>query len=354
MGSNVWFLSLIEAWGTASALTSERYWNNELPGLNWFSNYGLVDNNKWGDADWEDVTNEIPRSDPANQQLFAAIQDWYATMPPQSLYDGYGLPINRAKAQGTLDDRRTMVDNGNWNPYNGIGSIQSSTGGLVNGLSPTGTINQRSEGYEFEFTAQPIDSLNLSINVAKTTAQRTDLGTQLVDWIEFQKDRFDGPAGDLRMWWGGDSTIRKYYDDFIYQAYLFQLDANGQDAAEIRPWRFNFVGNYSFSSDRLKGLNVGMGYRWQDEVILGYRLDSTKTKLDVTNPINGASEDAIDLWAGYEFDITDSIRWRIQINVRNLFDDEHLIPVSVNPDGVVATWRIADGERWSLTNTFSF
>jgi hypothetical protein len=355
LGSNVWFLPLIEAWGTASALTHEMYWAGELPGMSWMSNYGMIDQNLWGDPIWEDPLHPTPRNDPTNQKLFAAVADWYRTMPPQYVFDGYGLPISRAAAQGTYADRKArMVANGTFNPYNGIGSIQSSNNTSPGGLYPTGTIDQQSKGYEFELTANPIPGLNIMVNAAKTTAQRTNLGSSLVNWIEGTKTRFAGPAGDIRMWWGGDSTIRKYYDDFIYQPYLFQLDANGQDAPEIRPWRFNTVVNYSFAEGWLQGVNVGGGYRWQDKVILGYQLDDTKTKLDVTRPITGASEDSVDLWVGYGRKLTEKIGWRIQLNVRNVGDSARLIPVSVNPDGTYATQRILEGTRWSLSNTLTF
>lgn len=354
LGSNSWFLNMMEAWGTAAALTHEMYWAGELPGRGWYSNYGMVDDNRWGQAGWENAPFSAEAlNHPANVKLFAAVADWYKTMPQQYVFDNYGLAINRAAAQGTYADRKAkMVQGGAWNPYNGIGSIQST--GTIGGLSPTGTIDQESKGWEFEFTARPIKGLDLAINAAKTTAQRTSLGSEFVQYIEAQKKRLDGPAGDMRLWWGGDPTFRKYYDDFIYQPYLFQLDANGSDAAEIRPWRFNLVGNYSIQEGFARGANIGLGYRWQDEVILGYELDSTKTKLDIDSPIRGAAEDAFDLWMGYTFKVNDKLNWRVQLNVRNLLQDESLIPVSVNPDGEVATYRIMDGERWMLTNSISF
>jgi outer membrane receptor protein involved in Fe transport len=125
-------------------------------------------------------------------------------------------------------------------------------------------------------------------------------------------------------------------------------------APEIRPWRFNVVSNYRFDRGVLKGLNVGGGYRWQDDVILGYRLNDALTQLDVTRPIKGASEDAIDAWVGYERALTKKIRWRVQLNLRNVADKAHLIPVSANPDGTFALMRVVDGCSWTLRNTFEF
>lgn len=355
LGSNTWFLANIEAWGTAQVLQHELYWNGEMPGMGWNSNYGMIDEGLWGAAGWENPPfSDEARNHPSNVAQQAAMADWLATMPPQSFFDAYGLPIDTSKALGGLDAHRTMVDNGRWNPWGGIGSIQPAGGGRVNGLNPTITIDQESTGVEFEVQARPMKHWNITFNASKTDATRTNLGQEITDWINYQYNRFQGPAGDLRLWWGGDSTIRKYYNDFIYQAYLFQLDANGQSAPEIRPWRFNLITNYSFQDGVLRGFNVGMAYRWQDDSILGYELDDTKTKLDIQRPINGGAEANIDMWAGYQRSLTDKIDWRIQLNLRNVGEDVRLIPVSVNPDHTVAAGRIAEGMAWELTNTFSF
>jgi len=355
LGNNTWFLANIEAWGTASAVTHELYWNGDLPGLAWFSNYGLVDENLWGAAGWENAPfSDEALNHPSNVQMAAAVQDWLATMPPQSFFDGYGLPIDRAAANSGIDGLRVAVDGGAWNPYNGIGSIQPSGGGLVNGLSPTGAVDQTSEGWEIELSARLKRGWDLTMNVAKTEASRGDLEQGFEDWINYQYERFQGPAGDIRLWWGGDQTIRTYYDQNIYQPYLFQLDQKGSSAPEIRPWRFNLVTNYSFQEGMFKGMNVGAAYRWQDDLILGYELDTVNERLDIARPINQAAEDAIDLWVGYNKQLTEKIGWRIQLNLRNVGESDRLIPISINPDGEWAAVRIANGMRWSVTNTFSF
>jgi outer membrane receptor protein involved in Fe transport len=355
LGDSTWFLHNIEAWGTALVLTNELYWNGELPGMGWRSNPGMVDAGMWGVEGWENAPfSEEARNHPANVEQFRAMEAWLATMPSQSFFDAYGLPIDTSKAQAGFEARRTMVDNGRWNVWGGIGSIQPAGGGRVNGINPTITIDRESKGVEFELQARPMQNWNITFNASKTQAIRKNLGSEITNWIQYQYNRFQGPAGDLRMWWGGDPTIRKYYNDLVYQAYLFQLDADGQSAAEIRPWRFNLISNYSFSDGSLRGLNIGAAYRWQDDSILGYELDDTKTKLDIKRPIHGGSEANIDAWIGYQHKLTDSIDWRVQLNLRNIGEDARLIPVSVNPDHTIAAGRIAEGMSWELTNTFSF
>lgn len=355
LAGGTWFLHGIEAWGTALALKHELYWLGELPGQAWRSNYGLNDEGNWGVEGWENAPfSEEALNHPSNVLQRAAVADWYATMPPQEFFDGYGLPIDRNKAQGTIEDRRTMIDNGNWGPWSAIGTIQPTGGGKVQGLEPVGTIDQISKGVEFELIAQPTQNWSISINAAKTDSKRTDLGESFANFIESTKERLDGPAGDLRLWWGGDRTIRENYDAIVYQAYLFQLDANGSAASEIRPWGVNLISNYKFESGAIKGTKLGFAYRWQDNVILGYQLDDTQSKLDINRPIKGGAEGAFDAWVGYEKNLSEQINWRIQLNLKGIGKDDRLIPVSVNPDGSPATQRIAGGMSWALTNSFAF
>ncbi|MDX2185500.1 MAG: TonB-dependent receptor plug domain-containing protein [Opitutaceae bacterium] len=355
LGQNSWFLGNIQAWGAAASQIIRMGRAGEAPGLEWFWNYALVDENKWGDAVWSDPNSPEVKNHPAMIKQLAAVEDFVKTSPGQDYMDAFGYPINVAKLQSSsYADQKSAVTSSAWNIYAGIGALQPAGGGKVNGLSPVGTIDQQSKGVEIELYAQPLKNWDLTFNASKTTASRTNIGAEFASWIEGQKTRFDGPAGDLRMWWGGDKTYRFYYDQFIYQAYLFQKEANGQSAPEIRPWRFNLITNYRFDDGILKGVNLGGGYRWQDEVILGYRLDSTKTKLDVHNPIKGASEDAFDMWVGYGRKLTNKIDWQIQLNLRNVGEKAHLVPYSANPDGTFAGLRIVDGMTWTIRNTFSF
>jgi outer membrane receptor protein involved in Fe transport len=374
LGSNQWFLYRMEAFAVAAAYQAEMYWRGETPGPDWRVNYALIDANKWGNPDWipdldPDQSNNINNpgyrpvgisdeawAHPTMALQFAAIRDAYANARPQAFYDGYGLPIDISKV-GTLEGRRTMIRDGAWNPDSDIGSINSTTGGRVNGLNPTGAIDQKSEGIEIELTARILPNWNLSFNATKTEATRGDLNAGFIAFIEDQHEKLQGPMGDLRLWWGGDTNYRTYYDQFIWQPYRFQQAQKGAPAPEIREWRFNLVTNYSFNEGRFKGLNVGLGYRWQDDLIVGNELNMSNPSdivLDFTKPIKAAQEDALDLWVGYERKLSDTVRWKIQLNVRGVGQNDRLIPVSINPDGSYATQRIAYGQSWSISNTFSW
>ncbi len=258
-----------------------------------------------------------------------------------------------------------------WN----IDTASADRGNFVSGSIPSGlsiTGDTLSKGTEFELTAQPLQNWNIAINAARTNATRLNMAQSLVDFVEERWAVYNTPVmlngrqvgviGDVRFWNGGYSTTEtlraKFARDFMSGYYLYRIQ-EGSDVPELRPWHFNVVTNYTFSTGFLKGVNVGGAYRWQDKVVIGYpvlpgaTLDDRRA-FDLENPYYGPSETNIDLWVGYERKLTEKINWRIQLNIRNAFADMDLIPITVQPDGTPAVSRIPEGTTWWLSNKFSF
>ena len=218
-----------------------------------------------------------------------------------------------------------------------------------------------SEGYEFEFTANPTRNWRISLTASKTDAIRYNVGGDaLIDFVTTVNDALNNtPAGDLRIWWGGagNTTTLREWNAVFYGNYSLKKLQEGTASPEIREWRATLVTNYTFDDGFLEGFNVGGSYRWQDEVVIGYPVIETNEgfSYDLDSPYYGPSEDFIDLWVGYRKEFDNGIEWRIQVNVRNAFEDDGLIPISVQPDG--KTWaavRIKPETTWFITNTFSF
>lgn len=157
------------------------------------------------------------------------------------------------------------------------------------------------------------------------------------------------------MWWGGDRTFREYFQESVWAAYQFQAQTNGKLVAEMAPWTFNIVSNYTFKTGWMKDINIGGSYRWRDGTILGYQLNETRDNLDVEKPYWGPKRDWVDLWAGYERKLTEKVDWRVQINLSNVTHvDPRLSPISIQPDGQPGGYRIEEGMTWTLTNTLTF
>ncbi|MDZ4684724.1 MAG: TonB-dependent receptor plug domain-containing protein [Planctomycetaceae bacterium] len=220
-----------------------------------------------------------------------------------------------------------------------------------------------SQGYEIELNAQATKSWRLTFNAAKTDATRSNIGgAALADFVsKYETALKTTAAGDLRIWWGGAGN----------ETSLFQWNANvgseftsrklqeGTNVPELREWRFNAISNYDFSEGFLKGVNLGAGLRWQDTIIIGYQplpgATASDVSFDIANPYRGPAETNIDLWVGYgRRQIWRGVDWRIQLNVRNVGQQNALIPITTQPDGTPAGFRIAPVQTWSISNIFKF
>jgi len=222
------------------------------------------------------------------------------------------------------------------------------------------TEDTASEGYEFEVSATPIRNWRLALNASKTEATRRNVGgAALAEFITaYEKALKTTAAGDLRIWWGGagnETTLFQWNQNVGFEWTSRKLQ-EGTQAPEIRKWRFNAVTNYDFTEGRLRGLSAGAGFRYQDPVIIGYTPTggSSNFSIDLNKPYEGPAETNIDLWLGYERKLSDKLSWRIQLNVRNVGQRDGLIPVTVQPDGTPAAYRIAPAQTWTVSNTFQF
>ncbi len=351
LGNNTSELRDLEAWGTASALMNLAGMQGQFSGWEWYWNWALIAHN-W-DSAYNDPNGALFLNDPATASEKAATASWLSQMQPQSWFDAFGYQIDVAKAQA--GDWAHAIQNGSWQPATYVGAAASTPGaGRINGAWPTGTVDYESKGWEFEITGQPLKNWNVSVNASKQMAQQVALGAKLVEFIEAAHAKYESPAGDLRLWWGGDNNLRFVFNRDVYSAYLFQKETNGKMVAEMAPWRVNLITNYTFDRGLLKGVNVGGGYRWQDGIILGYALNEAQNNLDVNKPYWAPSQRWVDLWVGYQTKIRGKVNWHIQLNLRNVGQKPHLTPISVQPDGTLAQYRIEEGLTWTLTNTFSF
>ncbi len=352
LGSNAYYQWLLPPWGLGNVLQGIA----GLGGDTRANGYSYV----WNWAAMTDPDN--PASDPSNpgfqnhpeilkeKAAIASFLEGFDTVWPQQWWDTFGYSVNVADAKAGHYD--TAVDG--WNVGIGNWGISSSTGGTVNGVPPVGTVDYVSKGIEFEVVGKVTDNWNLALNVSKQKAYQSALGPELIDFIEKEEAFYATPAGDIRLWWGGDFPIRDYFEQNIGAAFRFQQQTNGKMTPEMAPWRLNAVTTYTFDQGRFKGVFGGLGYRWEDGHILGYALNAAKDNLDVDRPYWSNSRSSVDLWGGYEHKLGEKITWKIQLNLRSVGEKAELVPLSVQPDGTPALYRIEDGMTWTLTNTFSF
>ncbi|MDQ8204156.1 TonB-dependent receptor plug domain-containing protein [Pelagicoccus sp. SDUM812003] len=256
---------------------------------------------------------------------------------------------------------------------NTFGDFGPSTGEVFYSVPDGFTIieDNVSEGWEYELSAQPTDNWRISFNASKTDARRLNVGNENIrEFMNLVSEALSVQNGLGRMhhYWGTEDVVtagKNWYDgEGLVGApgsewRLAQL-VEGATVPELREWRMNLVTNYAFDDGRFSGLNLGGGVRYQSSVIIAYPPtgdpnDPTTVEYDLDDPIEGPSETNYDLWVGYGKTLSENLDWRIQLNVSNAFSGgDDLIPITAQPDGTFAAYRIAPTRTWSISNTFSF
>ncbi len=240
-----------------------------------------------------------------------------------------------------------------------------ATVAAYSGSAPQGftvTADAASKGNELDLTANPLPNWRISINGAETTAVQNNVGgaslTSYVNYINPLIYNADGsltPAGKMPQFGNPSFALGPNIWAPWLQSYTLLKLQEGTDDPELRKWRFNVITNYTFNEGMLKNFGVGGGYRWQSKVEIGYPVNTTTGAETIGSPYYGPALGAIDLWVSYSHKISRNIDWKIQLNVRNAFANNQLIPISIEPDGHTwATVRAAPVQDLELNNTFTF
>lgn len=303
------------------------------------------------------VAQDSPEEAALEDAMITGWNEIQAWLQPRGFFQTWGLT---PQAVSSLTDRTTYAANpGAWVPPDAASTVYNYTYTRPQGFAVTA--DTTSKGYEFEFIANPTTNWRISLNASQAKAYRNNVGgAAMEELVTFLDGALrDTAAGYLPRWGNpGGAIYSSIYAPWRAQYTLMKLQ-EGTAVPELRKWRFNAVTNYSFREGSLKGVGVGGAYRWQDKIAIGYPVyqdDDGIYQFEINNPIYGPSEDFIDLWVSYERRLWDRVDWKIQLNVRNAFADEGLLPVSVQPDAnnTWASVRVKPVQEWYLTNTFSF
>lgn len=222
-----------------------------------------------------------------------------------------------------------------------------------------------SKGVEMEVTYNPTKSWTIFANATQTRAVTSKNVSNLVEWLDKRNAFWNGPAGNLQLFNNNTQTatsfMRTDWNNNVGYPYALQKYSNGASVQEMPKWRVNVTTNYSFKQGILQGAKVGGSYRWIQKSAIGYPwtyLTVAGRLVEVPNiktPVYGSDDTSVDLWIGYERKLTaKKIGWEIQLNVRNALGENKILPISVQPDGSVAAYRIKEGPSWTLSNTFRF
>ncbi len=269
----------------------------------------------------------------------------------------YNTPAQRAAA-GYVEPPDYLKELVNWREVilpNGDTDVRYNNPGFRD------TADLVSRGVELELVYNPTRNWRIAINAAKQEAKRANIARGFLAYFnEYRKDVwFSGASSQLLSDESGE-TVAVRTKERLLNDFNKTLQQDGAIVTELREWRWNAVTNYTFARDsRLRGWRIGGAVRWQDRVGIGFPVmqdpATGDTRIDVNNPYMGPTDLKLDSWIGYTRKLFgDKITWRVQLNVRNLLDEDDLVPVAAQPDGSIAAWRIPSPRTFSLRSTFEF
>lgn len=304
----------------------------------------------WANWPYGWMTDHPAEAAKANADMMTKFTELY----PQSYWDAYGYNIDVA-----------AIKRGDWShivkgtdfPYF---PPQLGGGDTVHGEYPTIDQNLVSKGFELEMTFRPVKNWDITFNASKVDATQTGLGEAATKQLKGMADLFLGSGVQYAGIWGGYEGAKNSFLSDIWAPYLTQVALVGGDQPEMRKYHFNVISNYRFDHGRLKGLDIGGAWRWEDRAILGYGIHETTIYgekawiADVTKPIYGPTDSHYDAWIGYSRKLSSKVDWRIQFNARSIGESNHLVTAAVEPDGNAAQKRIVAGANYDLSMRFSF
>ncbi|HEX2861682.1 MAG TPA: TonB-dependent receptor plug domain-containing protein [Lacunisphaera sp.] len=296
---------------------------------------------------------------------------------PQTKYNFDYLPLN-GQTQAEAEALETAVINA-WDQWltemgplpqtmaAAWGFAWDGTDFTEQGLDFRFTEDLVAKGHELELHAQLTDSWRVTVNASRIKSYRDNIGKTMapggeitmIDYLlDFDRRLNTTVMGDLRIWGpGGSANARENWNGYADGDLKARLAEQGTVVPENRLWHVNVVTNYDFKAGRLKGWTLGGAARYQSAATLAYKpiQHPDFIEYDLGSPFRDDSQLDFDLWVGYNRRILNNrIHWRAQLNVSNVGVGDELIPVTVQPDGTPAAWRIRPSQQVFLTNTFSF
>jgi hypothetical protein len=253
------------------------------------------------------------------------------TMPP-NIIEAFGIRVSPPNAQGFSSYTRSFTGR----------DIKVSV----------------SRGFEWEGTYNVTRNWRLAFNAARTKAVESEKGTnwaETVDWV--QKNWFSNPRiRALRVGAGGTLDTLGGWEQRAVTGFRNVQETNGASNFQIRRWRANAITNYTFpSTSRLRGVGFGGGLRFQDRIFLGYQGKTNPADpggaliADPTKPIMGPTETEFDFWASYRRRLfADKVSLKLQLNLRNAFTNEDLIPIRAQQADVYSKYPAFD--HYKATN----
>ena len=227
---------------------------------------------------------------------------------------------------------------------------------------------QASRGKEIEISFNPTSYWTVKSTVTQTLAFNGKLAQGVQEYINSRMQTWTSIKGPNsgQLWWtntqNSATTPQTFYTTNVLAPLSLIVATQGKQKTQTREYRFNLLSNFRLSGITenrwLKNASVGGAVRWEGKASVGYYgaapdPDGVVRLYDANRPIWDKARYYVDLNAGYNLRMfKDKIRARLQLNVRNIFENGRLQPVAYNPDGTPFAFRMIDPRQFILSANF--
>jgi hypothetical protein len=223
-------------------------------------------------------------------------------------------------------------------------------------------VSGSSKGWEFALTTNPTRQWRLTLNGSKrggntTTARGVYINQYMAEYIPIIKSHPEWMVLDAT----NGLTVAQRVADLENTLVNFNAIRNSPSANFASNWTMNLISTYEFApTSPLRGVSVGASMNARGKAIDGFAVDA-KNVLDPTMPYHAPSYATFGAWISYRVKlIKNRVDWRLQLNVRNLMDDNTIFPlVTVDTrDGKhtpnVAIYNLKEPRTYLFTSAFRF
>jgi hypothetical protein len=221
----------------------------------------------------------------------------------------------------------------------------------------------RSQGFEFSLTANPNPQWRVTLNGSKrgpgtTSARGQNIRRYLAEFIPLWRANPQWLA--LTNTTSGFSVGTRVDRLETTLANFVAIGTLPEDAYAPR-WGLNLIQTYTFApGSRFAGFSVGGSVNARGRVINGFAESAARVFIP-TQPYYAPRNELFGGWITYQRKIyKDRVNWRLQLNVRNIFDAYTVFPLRAvdRRDGTGAGtnvfYRLSEPRTYTLTSSFGF
>lgn len=239
--------------------------------------------------------------------------------------------------------------------------VTGSTEDLLENSGTHSRSNEVAEGTELIVNGSLGNGWTFRLSGRKNETTIQEAGTDMLDYFASRRSVYANPDYADLTTENGTKVLSSYLSDADYEAAKI-VALQGNQSFPSSKYRMNGILKYRFQGDSaLKGTSLGTSFNWSSAPIIGY-FEDENANFDITRPAKGEDRTFVDFFATYSRPLNDKVDWRIQLNVKNVFDedDPYVIAkrsIGTDPDTFewqATKWRPTDGMTWSLTNSFTF